>query len=226
MSKEPVFQPDRDSTESNYYKVTEKWRKDFLKWDHEAICRKLKITDYDEGSIRLPYFGILHSVDRKTGAVSCLGEPWHEPGFDEIMAVYNLFYYSEEGAENSGEWVHFRDVRNAGVFEDAFERQVLRPFAEAFAGKTEAFAQAGRKLGYLPLDYGDAAFQVPAFPGIPIRVIFWDGDDEFPASVTILYDKNIIHFIHPENVVMLGSECMRLFCRAAFEAEKQDVISN
>ena len=195
--------------------MTEKWRQEFLEWDHEAVCRKLGITDYDEDSIRLSYFGILHSVDRKTGKICCPGKPEYEPGFDEIMTIYNLFYYSIEGAVNSGEWIHFRDVKKAGVFEDAFERQVLKPFAEAFSGKTEEFEKAGKERGFQPLEYGDSSFQVPVFSCIPIRVIFWDGDDEFPATVTILYDKNVTQFVHPENVVMLGSECMKYFCRAA-----------
>ena len=62
-------------TSSNYHKVTERWRQEFLEWDHEAVCRKLGITDYDEDSIRLSYFGILHSVDRKTGKICCPGKP-------------------------------------------------------------------------------------------------------------------------------------------------------
>lgn len=201
-----------ESRESNnYVKVMEKWRQDFLTWDQEALCRKVGIDTYDGGAIRLDYFGIPHEIDRKTGQIRVPGRADHEPGFDEVMAIYNFLYYAEEGAENSGEWVHFRDVKSAGVFEGAFERQVLGPFAEHFAGRPEAFREAGERLGCVPLPYGDGSFQVPAFSCIPLRVIFWDGDEEFPAKVNILFDKDITSFIHPESVVMLGSECMRYF---------------
>lgn len=200
-----------EGRESNYVKVMERWRQDFLTWDQEALCRKVGIDTYDGEAIRLDYFGIPHEIDRRTGRISCPGRPGHEPGFDETLAIYNFLYYAEEGAANSGEWVHFRDVKSAGVFEGAFERQVLGPFAAYFAGRPEAFREAGERLGYAPLNYGDGAFQVPAFFCIPLRVIFWDGDEEFPAKVNILFDKNITSFIHPESVVMLGSECMRYF---------------
>ena len=90
------------------------------------------------------------------------------------------------------------------MFEDAFERQVLKPFAEAFAGKPERFRRAGARLGFTPLSYGDAGFLVPAFEKVPLQVIFWDGDEEFPASVNLLFDRNIIRFIHPEDVVLLA----------------------
>ena len=52
-----------------------------------------------------------------------------------------------------------------------------------------------------------------------MRVVFWDGDEEFPARITILYDKNVTDFIHPENVVMLGSDCMRTFQRYLTDKE-------
>ena len=125
--------------------------------------------------------------------------------------IYNLFFYSKEGAENSGVWVNFRDVKSAGVFDLAFNNQVLTPFAKAFEGRLSDFKRIGEELGFLPLPYGDAGFQVPAFSCLPARVLFWDRDEEFPAKITILYDKNVTEFIHPESVVMVGSECMRCF---------------
>ena len=110
----------RGSPSSNYEKVLEHWRRKFLTWDAAALCEKAGIHDYDEDSIRLLYFGIPHRIDRKTGRITCPEKPDYEPGFDEIMAVYSLLYYAKEGAKNSGEWVHFRDVKDAGVFEAAF----------------------------------------------------------------------------------------------------------
>ncbi len=203
----------KEEISSNYEKLSEQWRRDFLGWDQEAMCRKLGITDYDEDSIRLSYFGIRFRIDRKTGLISRPGEPEYVPSFNTQMAIYHLLFYSSEHPRNSGEWVNFREVKNAGVFEKAFEKIVLRPFAQAFDGRTEAFEEAGRKLGFVPIPYGDAAFEVPAFSCIPIRVMFWDGDEEFPAKLTMLFDRNITQFTHPETVVLLAEECMGFFLK-------------
>ncbi len=200
-----------ENKESNYVKVLEKWRQDFVIWDQEALCKKVGLDTYDKEWIRLSYFGIPYEIDRRTGRIRKAGQSDYEPVFDEAMAIYNFFYYAKAGAVNSGEWVHFRDVKDAGVFEGAFERQVLEPFARAFAGRPEAFREAGERLNYMPLSHGDVSFQIPAFFCIPLRAIFWDGDEEFPAKVNLLFDKNITSFIHPESVVMLGVECMRHF---------------
>ena len=36
-----------EGRESNYVKVMERWRQDFLTWDQEALCRKVGIDTYD-----------------------------------------------------------------------------------------------------------------------------------------------------------------------------------
>ncbi|MCI8465743.1 MAG: DUF3786 domain-containing protein [Lachnospiraceae bacterium] len=200
-----------ESRTSNYMKVMETWRKGFLTWDQEALCRKLGIDTYDKAVIRLSYFGIPHEIDRKTGRITCPQMPGYDPGFNEVMAIYNFLYYAKEGAKNSGEWVHLREVKDVGIFEDAFERQVLAPFAKRFAGRGQELKEAGERMGFLPLSYGDVSFQIPAFFCVPLRMIFWDGDEEFPAKVNLLFDRNITSFTHPESVVMLGAECMRYF---------------
>ncbi len=200
-----------ERTSDNYKRVLEKWRLDFLGWDQEALCRKVGLETFDGDVIRLDYFGIPHEIVRKTGRIRVPGRPAYEPSFDEAMAIYNFLYYAKPGAVNSGEWVPFRDVKDAGIFEGAFERQVLEPSARRFAGRPEAFLEAGRRLGYEHLPYGDAAFLVPAFFCVPLQAIFWDGDEEFPAKMNLLFDKNVTSFLHPESVVMLGAECMRQF---------------
>ena len=41
------------------------------------------------------------------------------------------------------------------------------------------------------LGLADAAFAFTITPRIPVAVLYWEGDDEFPAESKILYDKTI-----------------------------------
>ena len=41
------------------------------------------------------------------------------------------------------------------------------------------------------LDMGDAAYRFNIVPGIPVAVLYWVGDDEFPPEAKILYDRSI-----------------------------------
>ena len=39
---------------------------------------------------------------------------------------------------------------------------------------------------------------------IPVRFLFWDGDEEFPPSANILFQDTIAQWTHPESVPTLA----------------------
>ena len=50
------------------------------------------------------------------------------------------------------------------------------------------------------------------FPFLPVVLRFWDADEEFPASMQILTDRNILDFMRYETLMFV-----RLPCAAAGE---------
>ena len=48
-----------------------------------------------------------------------------------------------------------------------------------------------------------------------MRYLFWDGDDEFPAQANILFDKNVVDFIHVESTVTIAMEGLYRLAEAA-----------
>ena len=52
-------------------------------------------------------------------------------------------------------------------------------------------------------------------PGLKLDVLFWDGDDEFPAQANMLFDSNITDFMHEENVVGVASDAATFLAEAA-----------
>jgi len=48
------------------------------------------------------------------------------------------------------------------------------------------------------------AYQFQAFPNIPITYIYWNGDEEFPASVQVLFDSSIKDYLPLEDIVFLS----------------------
>lgn len=195
-----------DRTKGNYKKLCDEWGEKFLHWDHEAMMSNLNMNTFDEEKIKLIYFGLPYSIDRKIGIIRNEANLYEEPDFNTQMAIYHLFFYSKEKPVNCGEWVPFRDVKGAGVFDAAYQRTVLTPFAQAFDGKLELLEKTGIEMGFEKMQYGDVSFLVHAFECIPLIYIFWDGDDEYPASANILFDKNITDFTHAETVVLLASD--------------------
>lgn len=196
---------------SNYDLVCEQWREQFLTWDHEAMCRNLGLPGCYADRLEISYFKRPFRIDRQTGQITNLREPERKVSFGTVMALYHLLFYAKENPKNSGEWVPFRKVRGAAPFDPAFQRTVLQPFAERFAGKADQLKKIGLELGFHPLAYGDVSFYVEAFPCVAMQYIFWDGDEEFPPQCNILFDANITDFTHEETVVLLAQEGAELF---------------
>lgn len=52
---------------------------------------------------------------------------------------------------------------------------------------------------------GDVACELDLFPFLPLCLRFWESDEEFPPSLQILTDKNILDYMHYETLMFAVS---------------------
>ena len=199
---------------SNYEAVRESWRKRFLAMDCEALARRFHLK-LDGDFLYLTYFSHPCAIDRRTARISRLDRPGAEIGFNMEMTFFNMFHYAVENPRPSGEMVPFRSVKRAYPFESAYRKSILEPLAKLFTGRVPQLRDAFAALGAEPMAQGDAGGKLAVIPGLPLAVLFWDGDDEFPAQVNMLFDANITDFMHEENVVTTASDAAMFLAEAA-----------
>ena len=199
---------------SNYDKLCEKWRQEFLQMDVEDLMKKLSELKIENDCLVLWHFGRKLGVRLEDGEIFPLKDTRPVENGTK-MNIYNLFYYAKETAFLRNQWVPFRNVRGAGPFTPAFEAHVLQPFAQTFSGKTEILRAAAEKLGGEPVRQGDAGYILKAFDCIPMQFLFWDGDEEFPAQSNILFDYSVTDYIHVESTVSLAVQGVTSLIEAA-----------
>ncbi len=102
-------------------------------------------------------------------------------------------------------WVRFDQLKNTSPFSKAFQEGVVEPFSRMFSGHVKELSYACEKLGGKKLTWSDAGYELKAFECIPVRFLFWDGDDEFPAQGNLLFDASATDFIHGESVVTIAA---------------------
>ena len=197
---------------SNYDIQQEQWEQRFLHMDHEALARLLPELELREDSLRLRHFGRLLSVSRRDGRITCLSDA-RPLSFNACMNVYTLLHYCKPTARLSGEWVSFEDLRDASPFAAAFRRGILLPLGALFSGREALLEPAVRALGGERVSRN--GYWLPAFACIPVRLNFWDGDEDFPAQANLLFDRSAVDFIHVESVVTIASEAVSLLATAA-----------
>ena len=113
--------------------------------------------------------------------------------------------WSSSGAEPTGEWISFQEVPDGRFYLDAFHRRAKNPLVQTFGEKPEALVKlAEQAYGAQPFDQGDASVLVGALPLVPVALILWQGDEEFPPEGNILFDHNIIQILSAEDIAWLS----------------------
>ncbi|MEW6264592.1 MAG: DUF3786 domain-containing protein [Thermodesulfobacteriota bacterium] len=120
-----------------------------------------------------------------------------------------LAYYILQGGrgEPSGAWAAYRDFKDGAFFHAAFAQIVEGKIAADFAGRPVELARAAASLAGKPFAAGlggDFCFRFPALPRMPLILIFYDADDEFPASARVLFDQSAPNFLDMECLAVLG----------------------
>ena len=218
----------KEKRASNYEKLCEDWRLKFLELDQEKLCRRLPELKQEGEYLTLFHFGQKYGVHRQTGQIFALSDWLMRGGADDKASealeevsvnvrldIYNLFWYSKETAYFQNRWVPFRELKNAGPFSPAFEKNILKPLAATFEGKPDKLREAAQALGGEMLSQADVGFILPCFVCIPMQFLFWDGDDEFPAQANILFDYSATDYIHVESTVTLATEGLVRLKKAA-----------
>ncbi|NNL75257.1 MAG: DUF3786 domain-containing protein [Desulfobacterales bacterium] len=106
-----------------------------------------------------------------------------------------------------GNWMAYKDFKDAAPLIHAFSNTVTRPIAEAFSGRLAPLEKAGKKLGgYAPNEEFpyDVSMQFDALPKVPLLMLFNDRDEEFPAQCGVLFEKRTEKFIDMECLAMVG----------------------
>lgn len=199
---------------SNYELVCEQWRKRFLEMDQALLMHRLPELKSQGDYLCIRHFGQQYGIHRRTGEITAFPEAGCVP-ITVKLNLYTLFGYVSPQAVLCGEWVPFENLKGTSPFAPAFRRGIIQPFARAFSGHLDRLEAAMESMGGIRIPYSDFGFQIDAFACIPVRFLFWEGDDEFPSQANILFDAGATDFIHGESIVSIAMVGLTRLAEAA-----------
>lgn len=193
---------------SNYERILPDARRRFLTFDQAEMIRRFSLK-HDELYLYLPFIGQTHRIHRSSGLVEWLdkdGIP-HEADFNSALSVYDVLCCSKPDCALSGQFAPINSVaknyhtQNLGgsVFDSCPAFLSLNP---------DRLEQALLSLGGIREGKGDIACRINTFPFLPIRIQFWEADDEFPASLQILWDLNTLDYLHYETTYYVAGHLL------------------
>jgi len=100
--------------------------------------------------------------------------------------------------------ITFREIPSGEFYYQPFLKRAQVPLVQTFGANQELFRRAGQNLGGVDAKMGDISLTFRPFPRIPITLILWKADDEFPPEGNILFDASIKHFLGGEDIAFLA----------------------
>lgn len=197
-------------TISNYEQMKLQMQDHFLEYDQSVMIQRFSL-EADDAYLYMNFLGRPYRVSRSSGKVE-----WSENGFDdafaadynEAMSIYDVLCCSKEGCRLSGTFVSVNNLpgivvgarSGSGMFSES---------ARFFDGKAEALRLACERLGGQAIDQGDVGFRLKVFDFLPLELRFWESDEDFPPSLNLLWDRNLLDFIHYETSYFIAGHLMR-----------------
>lgn len=167
------------------------------------------------GDFRLPFWGreVVLSFPNFTGKYADSGDEVNT--FDLTMLAY--YFDVSDGAPIAGEWIAFNQIPGGMFYAQAFQGYSGNELAKVFVNDTDAFIDANEKIGGRREFFGNLAYSYQILPRVPIMVVCWLGDEDFPPSYRMLFDANAHHHLVTDAYAILGSNLTRQLIKAKNE---------
>lgn len=186
-------------------------RRIFMEYDQERIIRKFRL-EADEQYIYLTYLNTPCRISRTAGRVEAYTEnAWREcREYSTVMTIYDLLCYNkgENAPPLSGQWCAVGTFIVAGITET---ETFTKKYAQYFDGRLTELKAACEKLGGVlqpKMAGADLTCKFPVTSFFSVLLQFWEGDEEFPPKMLILWDRATDQFMHFETTFYLQGDLL------------------
>jgi hypothetical protein len=131
----------------------------------------------------------------------------------QALVVY--YFHTSDGTPLAGRWISFSELPGGGFYAKAFQGYSGDELARLFGDDTATFERAAQAAGGYPVPFADLAFAFPLLPRLSLLVAYWAGDEDFPASMRVLFDAAAEHHLPMDVCAIAGGMLTRRILKVA-----------
>jgi hypothetical protein len=161
----------------------------------QDICSGAKVA-YDDAAraYTIKVFGIDFIVAPDARTITS-NDPKAGLFLDRYKDLFKLsvvwYMTSAKDIPATGRLIRPLDVKGGQRFSSGTHLLPLDRIEERFGRDKVAFIERGLKFGAEIAKYGDAAVRLYPLPRVPVTIILWLQDEEYPARVTLFFDSTV-----------------------------------
>jgi len=185
--------------------------KELAEQDPEDVCRRA-LCRYDDVKkcYTLSVWGDEYAIYPHESVIERISKNIQSP--HEYLYVFIIHYLlKSEETKLCDEWISEKDIPGGAIFFRGPHEIPTSLISSRYSGDIEKFRKICEQLDGTPLDMADATYVFRITPRIPVAVLYWDCDDEFPSESKILFDKSVTEHLALDVIFALATDiCTRI----------------
>ena len=119
------------------------------------------------------------------------------------------------------EWISEKDIPGGTTFFRGPHAIPTNLISTRFNSNINEFKRRCEQLNGISLNLADAAYLFEITSRIPVAVLYWKGDNEFPAESKILYDRTITEHLASDIIYALAVGICEILTNITTEGHAQ-----
>lgn len=166
--------------------------------------RSLSKYDPDTQSYRLQILKRDYDIFPQKRSVKLAGSSSDQsPDFFLQLAAVNYLIGAKD-LPLAGKWVAEIQFRSGPLFFRGPHKLPTHKLEKTFGRNQDGFSSISLSHGGEEADGGDCAFDFLFFPRLPVRLILWLADEEFPARMIFLFDRTANQHLKLDGIWAVG----------------------
>lgn len=126
--------------------------------------------------------------------------------YNKWIGILLLHYIRNQGKGNfTDQWASFSEFKGGLVKSSTFQRDCEEPLKELFDIRVDKVEESLKRLGGMSVSGfpAERAWILDLLPRVRILLLYSKGDEEFPSSLKIVFDKVTGNFLDVESIIFL-----------------------
>ena len=204
MKISPLPLPSQKNHDYGYNLAYKLAGEQLAKLDIEQQCRRsgsrYLVVD-SKPVIVVEYLNQSYQITLPALEISLVGSKAEVPIKDKILLLHYLTL--AKGVPITNKLIAFKELPEGANYFPTFSKRSIEPLVKYFGQQPQRLIDVAGKLGGHKVDYGDVAVAITAFSRVPVTLVLWQGDEEFPPRGNILFDATISDYLSTYDITVL-----------------------
>lgn len=129
-------------------------------------------------------------------------ETGRETGLIERILILHYLVHAT-GNPLTQKKISFKELPGGSIYIEPFTNRCIRSLLFHFGKNLEEFSTVAVRCNATKQQLGDVSYCFNTLPRVPVTLVLWAEDEEFPANANILFDETASDYLPTEDYAFL-----------------------